>query len=328
MSNNKVKKVSIIVVNFNGMPHLEACISSILNQTYPNFEIIFVDNSSTDGSLDYARRRFPELTIIASSTNLGYARGINTGLKCATGDYIAPLNIDTEVAPNWLVSMVKFIDENPKVGAVTPKIMLYHDQTKVNALGLKIHVTGLGFAVGLNEKDGKVPDKPTKVAGVSGCSYLIRREILEKTNGLNKDNFIYYDDVDLSWTINLMGYDIYCVPRSIVYHKYQLKMNPEKLSRLEYGRFSLLIRSLSPFTFIVFLPAFVLTELLVMAYCVIRGRKYLSAKLRALLSVFKDIRQLAERRSQIQRVRRISDFQLFKKLQLNYDWGQLFQILR
>jgi len=328
MCGNNVKKVSVIAVNFNGMAHLERCISSILKQTHPNFEIILVDNGSTDGSLDYARRLFPELTIVANSRNSGYAGGINAGLKYATGDYIAPLNIDTEVDENWLAPLVRFMEENPGVGAVTPKILLYHDRTTVNALGLNSHITGLGFARGLNGKDGTFLDKPMKVAGVSGCSYLIRREILEQTHGLNEDNFMYYDDVDLSWTINLMGYDIYCLPRSVVYHKYELKMTPEKLFLLEYGRLNMLACHLKLATFMICLPAFVLTELLVTAYCIVRGRKYISAKLRVFPLVFHNIRQLVKRRRDVQSLREISDFQLFRRLQLNYEWGQLSHILR
>jgi len=328
MSEGKAKKVSVIVVNFNGMPHLEACLSSILNQTYQNFEIIFVDNGSTDGSLDYARRRFPALLIIDNKRNLGYSGGINRGLAQASGDYIAPLNIDTEVDRNWLASMVAFMDESPSVGAVTPKTLLYHDRDKIGTLGLNIHITGLGFARGLGKANGKSPNKPFRVAGVSGCSFLIRRETLEQMGGLNEDIFMYYDDVDLSWMINFMGYEIYCLPQSIVYHKYNLKMSPEKLFLLEYGRLSLLLRHMKPLTFLICLPAFILTELLVISYCIVRGKSYLSAKLRALFLTFKNIRQLMKKRSETQKLRRISDFQLLKRLQLNYDWSQLFHILK
>jgi GT2 family glycosyltransferase len=321
-------KVSVIVVNFNGMSHLEACLSSILNQSYQNLELILVDNGSTDGSLDYARRRFPHLLIVENKENLGYPGGINRGVTIATGEYIAPINFDTEVDQNWLASMVAFMDENPMVGAVTPKTLLYHDKTRIGTLGLNIHITGLGFARGLGQANSESPHKPLRVAGVSGCSFLIRREILEQMGGLNEDIFMYYDDVDLSWTVNVMGYDIYCLPESIVYHKYDLKMSPEKLFSLEYGRLSLLLRYMKPLTFVLCLPAFLFTELLVMGYCIARGRRYVSAKLRALISPFKDIRQLMEKRSEAQRLRRVSDFQLLRKLQLNYEWGQLFHILR
>jgi len=321
-------KVSVIVVNFNGMPHLEACLSSIGNQTYQDLEVIFVDNASTDGSLDYARRRFPNLLIIENKENLGYPGGINRGVAHATGEYIAPINFDTEVDQDWLACMVAFMDENPSVGAVTPKSLLYHDRTKIGTLGLNIHITGLGFARGLGQADSESPHNPLRVAGVSGCSFLIRREILEQMGGLNEDIFMYYDDVDLSWTINSMGYEIYCLPESIVYHKYDLRMSSEKLFSLEHGRLNLLLRYMKPLTFVLCLPALLLTELLVMGYCVARGRRYVSAKLRALVSPFKDIRRLVKKRSEAQRLRRISDFQLLSRLQLNYEWRQLFHILR
>ena len=91
------QKVSVITVNYNGMPYIDSCISSVLKQTYSNFEVILVDNNSTDGSLSYARTKFPDLIFVVNHRNLGYAGGINSGLAQATGEYIAPLNIDTEV---------------------------------------------------------------------------------------------------------------------------------------------------------------------------------------------------------------------------------------
>lgn len=320
--------VSIIVVNFNGMPHIEACISSVLGQTYSNFEVIVIDNHSTDGSLDYVRCRFPNLKIVANERNLGYAGGINRGLKHTTGEYIAPLNIDTEVDQNWLANMVRFLAENPKVGAVTPKTLLFHDRNKINTLGLNIHITGIGFARALNRESSKNTGHPFKVAGVSGCSYLIRREILEQIGGINEECFMYYDDIDLSWVINLLGYDMYCIPDAIVYHKYLLRMNLEKFFSLERNRHALLLSTFKPVTFLICLPALAFTEMLILGYCLIRGRAYLSSKLKALVSVCQNMDSVKRRRAQLQQLRRISDFQLLKRLQLNYEWGQLFHILK
>ncbi len=328
MSISEIKMVSIIVVNYNGMPHIEACIPSLLKQTYPNFEVIFVDNQSTDGSLDYARQKFPNLKIVASEVNLGYAGGINKGLAYANGEYIAPLNIDTEVDQNWLANMVRFLNENPEVGAVTPKILLFHDRNRINALGLSIHLTGVNFVRAPNEDSKNYSNSPLKVAGVSGCSYLIRREILDRMGGAPEECFMGNDDVVLSWTINLMGYEMYCIPQAIVYHKYQLRMNPEKLFLLERNRQAMLLSSIKPLTFVVCFPVFALTELLVMGYCILKGRAYVLAKLRALFSAYRNMRNLKERRARIQELRRISDFQLFKRLQLNYEWHQLLQILK
>ena len=321
------KKVSVILVNYNSMPHLDTCISSVLHQTHPSFEIIFVDNNSSDGSLEYARRKFPQLIFVANNRNLGYAGGINAGLVHATGEYIAPLNIDTEVSPNLLAVMVSFLDENPHAGVVTPKILLFDDRSKINTMGSNIHVTGLGFCRGLNKLDDH-STSPQKVSGVSGCSYLIRREIFEKMGGAPEENFMGNDDVVVSWLVNLMDYEIYCLPEAVVYHKYTLKMNPEKFFQLEKNRYLLLLYSLKPLTFVVLAPVFVFTEFLIFGYSLLKGRRYIQAKFKAYGAVWQSRKYIGERRTEVQKLRRISDFQLLKRLKWNLEWGQLLHISR
>jgi GT2 family glycosyltransferase len=317
------KKVSVILVNYNGMPHLDACVPSVLKQSYNNFEVIFVDNNSSDGSRDYARNKFPELTFVFNDNNLGYAGGINSGLPYATGDYIAPLNIDTEVEPNWLCTMVAFLDENPQAGAVTPKLLLFDDRAKINALGLNIHITGLGFCRGLGKKDDN-SIAPESVPGVSGCSYLIKREILEEMGGAPRGCFMGNDDVIVSWLLRLMGYEIYCVPKAVVYHKYKLKMNPEKLYSLEKNRQALLLYSLKPSTIVVYLPIIAAVEVLIIGYALLHGKAYLKAKFGALRAVYRDRKYIREKRVQVRKIRKLSDFRLFKNLKLTLEWGQVF----
>jgi hypothetical protein len=321
-------KVSVIVVNFNGMAYLETCIRSVLNQDYPDFEVILVDNSSSDGSIDYVRQRFPDLAIVANEENLGYPAGINSGIAHAKGKYLAPLNVDTEVEQNWLAPMVEFLDANPDAGAVTPKSLLYRNRDKVGVLGLDIHITGLGFVRGLNKRDSELPAEPFQVAAVSGCSFVIRREIVEQMGGLNENNFMYYDDVDLSWMVNLMGYRIYCIPHSVVYHEYELKMLPQKMFWLEYGRLSALLCYLNALTFIALLPAFLLTEALVTGYCLTRGPKMIGGKIRAWNAVFSNRRGIMKRRQKAQSLRKLSDFQLLRRFGFKYEWSQVLHILK
>lgn len=317
--------MSVILVNYNSMPHLDVCISSVLKQTYPNFEIIFVDNNSSDGSLEYARRKFPQLVFVANNMNLGYAGGINSGLARATGDYIAPLNIDTEVSPDWLAIMVNFLNQNPRTGLVTPKILLFNDRSKVNAMGSNIHVTGLGFCRGLNKPDDNSIE-PQKVSGVSGCSYLVRRELLEQMGGAPEECFMGNDDVVLSWLVNLMDYDMYCIPQSVVYHKYKLKMDPEKFFILERNRSTLLLYSLKPLTFVALSPVIAFTELLIFGYSLLKGRRYIQAKFKAYVALWKNRAYIRKRRGQVQKLRRISDFELLRRLKWNLEWGQLLHI--
>jgi len=317
------KRASVILVNYNGMLHLDACISSILKQSYKNFEVIFVDNNSSDGSLEYAQKKFPNLTFVVNDKNLGYAGGINSGLTYATGDYIAPLNIDTEVEPNWLGTMVAFLDENPQTGAVTPKVLLFDDRTKVNTMGLNIHITGLGFCRGLGREDS-ISVLPENVPGVSGCSYLIRRQLLEQMGGAPGWCFMGNDDVIVSWLLRLMGYEIYCVPKAVVYHKYKLKMNPKKLYSLEKNRQALLLYSLRPSTIVVYLPIIVAVEVLIIGYALLRGKSYLKAKFGALRAVYRDRKYIREKRVQVRKIRKLSDFRLFKNLKLTLEWRQVF----
>ncbi len=319
------KKASVILINYNGMSHLDACISSVLKQSYNNFEVIFVDNNSSDGSLEYARSKFPDLRFVTNDENLGYAGGINSGLTHATGDYIGPLNIDTEVAPDWLGAMVAFLDENPQAGAVTPKILLFDDRTKINALGLNIHIAGLGFCRSLGKQNDD-STTPETVPGVSGCSYLIRRQLLEQMGGAPGWSFMGNDDVIVSWLLQLMGYEIYCLPESIVFHKYSLKMNPEKLFRLEKNRQTLLLSTLKPLTILACLPILLAIELMIMVYSLVRGKSYIKAKFDSLASLWRERSSIKQRRDQYRLLRKISDFALFRRLNWNPEWSQLLHI--
>jgi len=319
------KKASVILVNYNGMSHLDACISSVLKQSYTNFEVIFVDNNSSDGSLEYAQNKFPNLTFVVNDRNLGYAGGINSGLTCAAGDYIAPLNIDTEVTPNWLGAMVACLDENPQAGAVTPKVLLFDDRTKINAMGLNIHITGLGFCRGLGKEDS-ISVIPENVPGVSGCSYLIRRQLLEQMGGAPGWCFMGNDDVIVSWLLRLMGYEVYCLPESIVFHKYSLKMDPGKLFRLEKNRQTLLLSTLRPITLLACLPVLLAIELMILVYSLAKGRSYIRAKSDALASLWRERSNIKQRRDQYQSLRKVSDLTLFRRLNWNLAWAQLWGI--
>jgi GT2 family glycosyltransferase len=316
------KKTSVILVNYNGMPHVDTCVSSVLKQSYTNFEVIFVDNNSSDESLEYARSKFPDLIFVANNENSGYAGGINNGLAYATGEYIAPLNIDTEVAPNWLSTMAAFLDENPQAGAVTPRILLFDDRTKINALGLNIHISGLGFCRGLGKEDDNTVTAEN-VAGVSGCSYLIRRHLLDHMGGAPDWCFMGNDDVIVSWLLRLMGYEIYCLPESVVFHKYSLKMNPEKLFRLEKNRHILLLSTLKPLTLLACLPVLLAIDLMILAYSLTKGPSYVRAKFAALASLWRERSIIRQRRGQYQPLRKISDLTLFRRLNWNLAWAQL-----
>ncbi len=320
-------KVSVIVVNYNGLQYLDACLNSILKQAFRDFEVILVDNASTDGSLKWARQHYPGLEYVANQVNLGYAGGINSGLDVAKGEYIAPVNMDTEVTPGWLATMVDFMDTRPQVGAVCPKVLIMDQRDKVNCSGLNIHVSGLGFCRLLHSTD--IPGEPPyKVSGISGCSYLIKKEIFNRMGGAPLYCFMYNDDVVISWLLTEMGYEMYCLPQAVIYHRYQLSMTPEKFFHLEKNRIYLIFSTLNWYTILLLSPVLFLVEAMVLVYCFVKGWPYPRSKFGSYLAAFHERKYIGRLRKFYKSLRRVSDFTLLHRLVWNLEWGQLFGIVR
>ena len=131
------------------------------------------------------------------------------------------------------------------------------------------------------------------------------------------------DDVIVSWLLRLMGYELYCLPESIVFHKYSLKMNPEKLFRLEKNRQILLLSTLKPLTLIACLPILLAIELMIIVYGLAKGSSYIKAKFDALASLWRERSNIKQKRDQYQSLREVSDLTLFRRLSWNLAWAQL-----
>lgn len=321
------RAVSIIVVNYNGREYLEECLGALTSQSFRDCELLVVDCASSDDSISLIRTQFPAVRLIASPENLGYSGAVNLGFSYAGGRYIAVLNMDAIVEHGWLEPMVDFLDANPAVGAVTSKILLYDDPTRINALGQNVHITALGFNRALNRPDGP-PSAPEKVSGLHGAAFLIRHDLLARMGGMNAMNFLYHEDVDLSWLVRLMGYDIYCVPASVVRHKYALTMSPRKLFYLERNRMAMLLSNLHWLTLLLLFPLFLLTECMMLAYCMLRGPTFLKAKTQAVLWLWQQRAYLAGRRRQVRALRGRPEWEVITGLRLNYDWDQLLHLGR
>jgi GT2 family glycosyltransferase len=306
---------------------LDTCLSSVLKQSYGNYEVILVDNASTDGSLEYVRQKYPGLTFVENSANLGYAGGVNSALAKVSGDYVSPLNMDTEAEPDWLVGMVEFMDMHPRAGAVCPKVLILGQQAVINCTGLNIHFSGLGFCRQLHEPD-RPDSQPQKVKGISGCSYLIRKDLFMRMGGAPAYCFMYNDDVVMSWLLALMGYDMYCLPSSVIYHRYRLSMTPEKFFHLEKNRLYLILSTFRWPTLLLLSPILAIIEGMILAYSIVKGWPYPRSKLGAYHAVFEERKQIAHLRRFHAGLRRVSDFTLLKKLSWNLEWRQLFGIVR
>jgi hypothetical protein len=324
--------VSVIVINYNGRDDLPECLAALRADTQsPPFEVIVVDNASTDDSLAVLAR-FPEARVIANARNRGYAGGFNSAWAVAQGHYLVALNADMFVTPGWLGPLLTFLDAHPEVGAVNPLILLHAGEDRVsdcvNAAGQEVHVSGLGFNRWLGRAAAAVLPEPALVSGVQGGAVVIRRSALTPLGGWDDRGFLYHEDVELSWALQMLGHDLYCVPQAVVWHKYHLTMYPEKLFLLERNRVGMLVSHLAPVTWLWLAPFLLLTEGLMWGYCLWRGRGFLRAKWASYGWVWANRVALGQRRAHLNRLRRRTDWQLLRRMRWNYVWEQFLSLGR
>jgi GT2 family glycosyltransferase len=324
--------VSVVVVNYNGGDDLEPCLSSLGNQDpAPSAEVLVVDNASTDGSRELAERiaaDFESMRLLSSPVNRGYAGGVNLALEEARGTYVGVLNMDISVEPGWLGPLVDFLDRNPGTGAVCPLILLDADPGRINAAGQDIHVTGLGFNRWLGQPRERAGSGPVLVSGLHGGAFMIRRELLDRFGGWEDSGFLYAEDVQLSFLLQLVGAEVHCIPASTVRHDYHLTMHPEKLFLLERNRGWTVLTDFGAPARLALAPLFTFTELLMWCFCLLRGPAFLRAKARTYRWLGSHRAEIRARRRFVALLRQQSDWQVLRRLRWNYAWGQFLTLGR
>jgi GT2 family glycosyltransferase len=214
--------VSIIIVNCNGRGFLQGCLESIFNQSCSDFEIIFIDNGSTDDSVQYVKEKFPDVIIIENRENLGFARANNQGIAIAKGKYIALLNNDTVVDREWIKSLLaKAESSSEKVGMWAGKILSMQEPGKIDSVGgLMISPDGIAKGRGRLEEDVGQYDNDDEVFIPSACAALFKKEMLDEIGLFDEDFFAYCEDTDIGLRARLAGWRTVSVPKAVVYHYY------------------------------------------------------------------------------------------------------------
>ncbi len=222
----KMTNIAVIIVNWNGRRYLKDCFDSLQKQTRKNFKIIFVDNGSEDGSIDFVRKNYPETEIIRLKKNTGFCFGYNTGIKKAFEDenikYVIVLNNDTKLDENYIEEIENCAKNHPEAGAIQPKVLNFFEPGKIDCAGIYITRDGTAHnrGYGKSEKNfGEIKE----IFGANGTASLFTRVALEKTkfrDGEYFDNnhFAFYEDVDLAWRLRLEGFEAYFCPKAIVWH--------------------------------------------------------------------------------------------------------------
>jgi GT2 family glycosyltransferase len=215
-------KTLIVIVNYNGAALLKKNLSSLIKFSGDNTDICVVDNASSDNSISFLKKKYPDVKIVSSKTNLGYGGGCNLGFeKYPNYNYYVFMNNDISVKGKWIDQLIEVFNKKENVGAVGPK-MLYFKQLDgkyiVNSTGLEITDHYIAYDRNDGEVDSVKYNKVEKVDGLCGAVLMISKEVFERVGGFHEDMFLYYEDVDLSFRIRDEGYSIYYCGKSVVYH--------------------------------------------------------------------------------------------------------------
>ncbi len=308
---NSAPLASVVILNYNGLEYLTECLTSVLQQDYPAFEVILVDNNSTDGSGDFVAAHFPSVRIIRNKENEGYARGNNRGIEQSRGEYVVILNFDTVVARGWLSGLVSAMEENKSAGAAMSKILLFGQDNKINSDGNELSFLGFGWCGNYGQPDSG-NTSVREAAYPSGASMILRRSVLERIGLFDEDYFMSQEDAELGLRIRLAGYTILCVPSSVVYHKYSFNRRGGKRYFLERDRLMLLMKIFQKKTLILILPAFLVTEAGTILYALKGG--WFFPKIKTYAYLLRNLPHILIQRRRIQKSRVVGDGKILEWL--------------
>lgn len=315
-------RATIIIVNHNGRGHLDQALASLQQDHQPAYEVIVVDNASSDGSAEHIATRYPGVRLIRSGTNLGFGAANNQAARQAKGEYLAFLNPDTKAEAGWLEPLIRALEIYPRAGMVTAQVLLMHTPNRINTCGNDMHLTGFTLCRGASASRDSYAER-AEVAAVSGAAFAMRRDLFQALGGFDESFFLYMEDSDLSLRARLAGYRCLYVPESVVYHDYRLRFGPQKTYYHERNRYAMLLKTFSWSTLLFMAPALALGEIVAWGFVLLFEPLRLGNKLRAYAWIVRRWRQIMRDRQQTQRLRRSSDRDLLYACTHKLDYGQV-----
>jgi GT2 family glycosyltransferase len=312
-------RVSVIIVNWNGREFLGECLDSVLAQTFEDFEVIVVDNGSSDGSADWIAGEYPQVRLLRLASNQGFCGGNNAGARIARAEFLLLLNNDTVVDDGWLAPLYTTITSDSRIAACDSKILYAGEPHTIWSAGATYTIAGTANFRAQGTREDALSCQPAEVFSAVACSAIYRRSVWEEIGGLDETYFAGYEDVDWGFRARLRGYRIFNVPASRVYHKVSATHQYNSPAYVRHGQ-----RNVTA-TFVKNMPAPLLLRYaglhLVYAigslvYFARLGR--IGAFLRAKRDVAADWRALWRSRGEVQQARSVSAGELDRML--SRDW--------
>ncbi len=310
MTNPSSNFVSIIIINFNGGTMVQECIESIKKTKTIPYEIILIDNASTDNSFSKCKKIFPDIVFLKNKKNVGLGAR-NLGLEIAKGNFIVFLDFDTIVEPSWLEIFINSFAFNGD-GLYQPKLLESNRRDIINSAGNLMNIFGLAYSRGKGEKDIGQYDKFSKISYTSGACTFTSKKITDKVGKIDDIFFAYHDDVDYGWRAAMMNIPSYYEPKSIIYHygSKTLSWSPKKFFLLERNRWICLQSLYSNSSQLKLFPYMLIIEIGISLFFISKGIFF--QKIKALISLIKLNKQIRQRRLILEEKKIISDQEIIK----------------
>ena len=212
-----MKKVSVIIPNYNGMQYVKRCLDSLMAQTLKDWEILFIDNGSADGSRELVEKEYPLVRVIALPENLGFCGAVNIGIHAATAPYVVLLNNDTEAEPEFLQELYDGIRRKPRAFSGGAMMLQFHNREKIDDAGNFYNALGWAFALGKG-KPAADYNKERKIFSACGGAAIYRKDLLEELGYFDEEHFAYLEDTDIGYRAQIAGYENWYFPKAKVYH--------------------------------------------------------------------------------------------------------------
>lgn len=293
--------LAVIVVAHQSAEHLRPLLAALQPQLRQVDELVIVDNASTDGTPEVARSLGPAVRVIETGENLGFAGGCHAGADATRAPLLLFLNPDSEPQPDCLQRMREASFAHPNWGAWQAAVML--EGERVNTSGGVVHYLGIGWAGDCERPASALPARDREIAFPSGAAMVVRRSAWNQLDGLDREYFMYGEDLDLGLRLWLAGQRVGLVPGARVLHSYEFDKGTSKWFWLERNRWRTVLSVYPGALLALTLPALMTAELGLLAIAARQG--WLTAKLRAQAATIAGLRRTLARRRAVQRTRRI-----------------------
>jgi GT2 family glycosyltransferase len=311
--------VSVTLVTYNSGRFIRRCLESVLEQRYPDLEIIVVDNASTDGTTDILERFEHSCTIVYNEENIGFAAAQNQAIGISSGEWVLTLNPDVMLLPNFVEILMQSADADPAVGTLCGKLLMMDasfeipDQRVVDSTGMYFTPMQRHFDRGCLETDNGHYLKPEYVFGATAAAACYRREMIEDISISNEffdpDFFTYREDADVAWRAQLLGWKCIYLPNACGYHVRKLRpgmrrqLPPEINMHSVKNRFLMRVKNITPGLYLRNFIPMTVRDLGIVAYCLAIEH----SSLKAFYLFARDFGRVLEKRRLIQQRRRVED---------------------